>query len=150
MKKNIMIISIVLIGLVLVFNANSWAGRDKGGPQQKWNKSSKQFYKPDDGRRGAPAIQGHRPLPQPAPKFNKPNPRRAPQRFAPKHRNWLHRPYYRPFAPKWHIWQHRHGGVNNPYYGKTERYYAPEDAFSASAVISNTGFLVSVGVSAMH
>ena len=158
MKKMIIIASVAIIGLVLAATTNSWAQRDSVGKRdqdrsghfQKWNKSANQFYQPNPGRSSAPGIQHHRPAPRPAPKLYRPDHRREPQRFAPKHRNWPHRPYYRPFAPKRHYWWHRHRAFKNRHYGKTEHHYAPEDAFSASAAISNTGFLVSIGVSETH
>ena len=145
MKKNIIIISIALIGLILVFNSNSWAASNRGGPHQKWNKPSNAIDKPDRGRSSAPGIQHHRPVHRSIPRFHRPDHHRAPYRFAPKPRPWFHRPFYRPFLPKRHFWQHHHGAVMNNDYSSAGS-YALEDEFSASATISNAGFSVSVGV----
>jgi hypothetical protein len=142
MKKNIMIISIALIGLILVFSGNSWAARNGSGPYQKWDKPSNPAHKPNHGRNLAPGIQNDRPKPQPIPRFHRPYPPRAPYRLAPQYRHWRQRPFYRPFGHR------HHAGVNeiNNYYSRVERYYTPEDEFGASATISDTGFSVSVGV----
>ena len=148
MKKNSIIISIALIGLILVFNGNSWAASNRGGPHQnqKWDRPSNAIDKPDRGRSSAPGIQHHRPGDRFSPRLHKPDYHRGPYRFAPKPRPWFHRPFYRPFQPKRHFWQHHRGAAANNYYSKANRYYTPGDEFSASATISDTGFAVSVGV----
>ena len=147
MKKNIMIISIALIGFILAFNGQSWAASNKGGAYQKWNKSSKAISKPDRVRSSAPGIQYQRPQHRFIPRLHQINNRRAPYRFAPKTRPWFRRPFYRPFHPKRYFRQQHHGSANSNYYRIAQRDYAPAGRFSAAATISNTGFLFSVGVS---
>jgi hypothetical protein len=151
MKKNSMIICIALIALVLVFNVNSWAASNRGGPRQnqKWDKPANAMDKPDRGRSWAPRFQHHRPEGRFSPRLLKPDHHRAPYRFAPKPRPWFHRPFYRPFQPRWNLRRQHHGAVMNTYY-RSAGSYAPEDAFSASATLSNTGFAVSVGVRATN
>ena len=145
MKKNIVIISMVLIGLILVFNGNSWAARLGGGPQQKWDNPPNADNNSDRGRSWAPGIQHDRSADRFTPQLHRRDHYRAPYRFAPKYRHWNHRPFYRPFHHKRYYWRPYHGAVINNYYGSAES-YAPEDEFSASATVSDTGFSVSVAV----
>jgi len=97
----------------------------------------------------------HRPAYRSGPKFQRRHHYRPPYRYKPK---FPRRHHYR--APNWHgprfrHWRHRpvyrrphHSVVKeiNHYYGSAEGYSAPEDEFSASATITDTGFSVSVGV----
>ena len=141
MKKKIMLISVVLIGFVMALAANSWAQResvgkrngDRSGHFQKLDKPA--IHKFDRERAGADHIRGHQYGPAKGfrYKFHKRPFNRAPHRFGPKFR-------YR---------QHRHPGVNHitNYYGATESYAEPEEAFLASASVSDSGFSFSVGVS---
>jgi hypothetical protein len=72
----------------------------------------------------------------------------VPNRFRPKYRHWRHRPVRRPGHPRPFFKRNRHSVVNqvNNYYSNAESYSEPEDEFSASASISDTGFSVSIGV----
>ena len=128
MKKMILLISVAMIGSILVLTSNSFAGRERGGHHhygrgghyQKWNK----------------------------PVYHKPHYSPA-HRFRPKYRPWRHRPVYRPGHPRRYYRGPHHTVVQevNNYYSSAEGYAAPEDEFTASASISDTGFSFSVGVS---
>ena len=141
MKKKIIIISVVLIGLVMVLTANSWAQResvgkrygDRNGHFQKLDKPA--IHKFDRERVGADHIRDHQNGPAKGFKY----------KF---HKRPLYRAPHR-FGPKFRLWQHRHPGVNHitNYYGATESYAEPEEAFLASASVSDSGFSFSVGVS---
>ena len=148
MKKNIMIISITLIGFILAAGGNLWAANYGSGPHPKWDKPSYSGNRPDHGRSFVPGNTPDRPVHELTPRIHKPYPNRAPYRFAPKYRPWLRRPFFRPFRPKGFFGPRHHAEVNeiNNYYSDTERYSVPEDEFNASATISDTGFSVSVGV----
>ena len=132
MKKKIIIISVVLIGFVMVLTANSWAQRESIGKRQ--GDRSNHFQKWDK-----PANQ----------KFNRGQHYRAPQRFGPKFRFLRHRPTNRHVYPKRFFWRHRHSAENHTtnYYSTAESYALPEEAFMASAAVSDSGFSISVGVS---
>jgi hypothetical protein len=72
-------------------------------------------------------------------------------------RPWRHRPVYRHYRPGRFYRHHRPGRfyrrphhsvvkeINN-YYSSAESYSEPEDEFTASATISDSGFEFSVGV----
>jgi hypothetical protein len=123
----------VVIGSILVLTNNSYAARekrnryqDRGGHYQKW-------HKPAYDKHG-PAWRHHL--------------KRHPYRPADGIRHKQYRWYLRP------IYRHGHPGrfhqtvvreINN-YYSSTESYAEPEDEFSASASISDTGFSITVGV----
>jgi hypothetical protein len=157
MKKKIIIISVALIGFVLALTANSWAQResggkrhgDRGGHFQKWNKSA--IHKFDRHRGKTYHFRGHQygPAKRFKPKFHKRHHYRAPLRFGPKFRLWRHRPTQRRAYPKRFFWRHRHSAVNHTahYYSTAASYAVAEEAFLASASVSDSGFSVSVGVS---
>jgi hypothetical protein len=157
MKKKIIIISVALISFVLALNANSWAQResvgkhrkDRGGHFQKTDKPAVDKFDRDKGR--AFHSRGHKygPAKRFKPKFHKGRVYRAPHRYGPKYRFWRHRPMHRHVGPKRFFWRHRHSAVNHitNYYSTAENYAVPEEAFQASAAVSDSGFSVSVGVS---
>jgi hypothetical protein len=149
MQKNIMIISIALIGLVLVFSGNTWAAGNKGGSYQKWDKPSNLNIRQDHGRSLRPGIRHDPPEHRYIPRFNRPDPYRAPYRLAPKYRPWRQQPFFRPFHPGRNYWRHHRGAANKKFY-RSSGSYVPQDEFSASAFISDTGFAVSVGVRDMN
>jgi len=137
MKKKLIIISVAFVGLVLAISGNSWAQResvgqrhqDRGGHFQKWDKPA--AHKFDRGR-GQAYRRGDR--------HNRPA-----HRFRPhlQKRHQIHKQhrYWRPGLPKWHYWRHRRPAVMHRHYGSAG------NAFQASAAVSDSGFLVSVGVS---
>ena len=137
MKKKLVIISVVFIGFVLAVTANSWAQRDsvgqrhqdRGGHSQKWDKPA--AHKFDRGR-GQDYRGGDR--------HNRPA-----HHFRPhlQKRHQIHKQhrYWRPGLPKWRYWRHRRPAVMHRHYGSAE------NAFQASAAVSDSGFLVSLGVS---
>jgi hypothetical protein len=157
MKKKIIIICVVFIGFVLALTANSWAQResagkphgDRGGHFQKWDKPA--IHKIDRNRVRADHLKGHQngPAKRFKPKFHKRPVYRAPHRFGPKFRFWRHRPTNGRAYPKRFLWRHRHSAVNHTvhYYSTAASYAVPEEAFMASASVSDSGFSVSVGVS---
>jgi hypothetical protein len=157
MKKKIIIISVVFIGFVLAITANSWAQResagkrhgDRGGHFQKWDKPAIHKFDRDRARRDH--LRGHQngPAKRFKPKFHKRHHYRAPHRFGPKYRIWRHRPTQRRPYPKRFFWRHRHSALNHSvrYYSTAESYAVPEEAFLASASVSDSGFSVSIGVS---
>ena len=177
MKKKIIIISVVLIGFIVALTSNSWAERerggdrrpDRGGRSEEFNGPGNQDFDRDRVRDRNPGNQTRRDFNRPGPrfkhkfpkgrhsrpayrskpKFNRRHLRAVPNRFRPKHRQWRHRPVYRHGRPKPFFMRQRHSVVNqvNNYYSNAESYSEPEDEFSASASISDTGFSVSVGVS---
>jgi hypothetical protein len=177
MRKKIIIISVVLIGFIVALTSNSWAERerggdrrpDRGGRSEEFNGPGNQDFDRDRVRDRNPGNQTRRHFNRPGPrfrhkslkgrhyrpayrskpKFHRRHPRAVPNRFRPKHRQWRHRPVYRHGRPKPFFKRQRHSVVNqvNNYYSNAESYSAPEDEFSASASISDTGFSVSVGVS---
>ena len=138
MKKMILLISVAMIGSILVLTSNSFAGRERGGHHhygrgghyQKWNK-------PVYHKHGWTGGHHHKLHYSPA------------HRFRPKYRLWRHRPVYRPGHPRRYYRRPHHTVVQevNNYYSSAESYAAPEDEFTASASISDTGFSFSVGVS---
>ncbi len=131
MKKMILLISVAMIGSILVLTSNSFAAREKGGHHQKWNKPV--YHKQGWTRGHHPKLHHYSPA----------------HRFTPKYRPWRHRPVYRPGHPRRYYRRPHHTvtqEVNN-YYSSAESYAAPEDEFTASASISDTGFSFSVGVS---
>lgn len=149
MKKNIVIISVVIFGFVMALSGNSWAQRERSGKRlnnggkqfQKWDQPAVHQLKRAGGPAHLPADRNYRPVNRIKPKFNRGHNYRAPVRFGPKYRYW--RPQFRrPFFKGRH-----HRPVINNYYGSTEGYAEPEEAFQASASVSDTGFSVSVGVS---
>lgn len=136
MKKTL-IISVALIGLVVAVTGNSWAQRenvgqrhpDRGGQLQKWDKPKVHKFDRDRGRvyrRGTPP---HHPN-----QYFRPHMQKRQQIHK------LHR-YWRPDLPKWRYRWHRRPAVIHKYYGSAE------NAFQASAAISDSGFAFSVGVS---
>jgi hypothetical protein len=156
MKKKI-IISVIFIGFVLALTANSWAQREsvgkhhkaRGGNFQKWDKPAVDKF--DRGKGRAFHSGGHKygPAKRFKPKFRKGHVYRAPHRYGPKYRFRRHRPMHRHVGPKRFFWRHRHSAVNHitNYYSTAENYAVPEEAFQASAAVSDSGFSVSVGVS---
>jgi hypothetical protein len=123
---------------------------NRPGPRSKPNFNKRPHYRP--GYRSGHKFnkrQHYRPAYRSKPKFHRRHPRAVPNRFRPKHRQWRQRPVYRHGRPKPFSRRQRHSVVNqvNNYYSNAESYSAPEDEFSASAAISDTGFSVSVGVS---
>ena len=141
MKKKIIIISVVLIGLVMVLTANSWAQResagkrrgDRSGHFQKWDKPG--VHKFDRERLRTDHIRGHQY--GPAKGFK--------HKF---HKRYFYRAPHR-FAPKFRFWRHRHPAVNHitNYHSTAKNYAMPQEAFLASASVSDGGFSVTVGVS---
>ena len=139
MKKRIILISVVLIGFVLAVSANSWAEReevgkrhrDGGGQFEKWDKPAVNKFQRDRGQVYHPKQRNYRPVHRFKPKFHK-------------------GPHYGRPQPKWYRyrhWQdHRRPVVHN-YYSSVENYTEPEDEFHASATVSDSGFVVSVGMS---
>jgi hypothetical protein len=156
MKKKI-IISVIFIGFVLALTANSWAQResvgkrhgDRGGHSQKWDRPAVPKFDRDSGRAYHSRGNQYGPVKRFKPKFHKRHLYRAPHRFGPKYRFWRHRPTQRSVYPKRFFWQHRHSAVNHMtnYYSTAESYAAPEEAFQASAAVSDSGFSILVGVS---
>ena len=138
MKKMILLISVAMIGSILALTSNSFAARERGGHHhygrgghyQKWNK-------PVYHKHGWTGGHHHKLYYSPAP------------RFRPKYRPWRYRPVYRPSHPRRYYRRPHHTVVQevNNYYSSAESYAAPEDEFTASASISDTGFSFSVGVS---
>jgi hypothetical protein len=137
MKKKFILIRVVLIGFVLAVTVNSWAQRDsvgqrhqdRGGNFQKWDKPAVQKFERDRGRVYRPGNPHNRPAHHFRPHLQK------------RHQiHKLHR-YWRPGLPKWRYWRHHRPAVINRHYGSAE------NAFQASAAISDSGFAVSVGVS---
>ncbi|MEJ2727903.1 MAG: hypothetical protein P8185_05210 [Deltaproteobacteria bacterium] len=157
MKKRIIIISVVLIGFIMVLTANSWAQRENAGKRrgdrsdhfQKWDKPA--IHKFDRERVRADRNRGHQYGPAKGfkQKTYKNHLYRAPNRLSPKFRFWQHWPTNRRVYPKRFLWRNRHSAVNhiNNYYGAADSYAASEEAFLASASVSDSGFSVSVGVS---
>ena len=160
MKKKIIMISVVLIGFIVALTTNSWAQRerggdgrpDRGGRVEEFNGPGNQDFDRDRVRDRDRGNQTRRDFNRPAyrskHKFHRRYPWGVPNRFRPKYRHWRHRPVYRHGHPKPFFKRHRHSAVNqvNNYYSNAESYSEPEDEFSASASISDTGFSVSVGV----
>lgn len=175
MKKKIIIISIVLIGFMVAFTSNSWAQRERGGDRrgnrgdhvQKWNGSGDRHFDRDRIRDRGPRHQPRRHFDRPGPrfksKFHKRHPNRPAYRYkkfmrrnhyrAPywkrhKFRPWRHRPVYRHYRPGRFYRRPHHSVVKeiNHYYSSAESYSEPEDEFTASATISDSGFEFSVGV----
>ena len=146
MNKKIIIISVALIGFVLTLTSNSWAQRERagkryqngGGHFQKWDRPAVQKFNRNRGPAHRPGGRHYRPVQRFKPKFHGRHHYRRPYRFGPKYRH--------PF-PKRYFWRHHRRPVVNNYYGSTESYVAREDAFQASASVSDTGFSVSVGAS---
>jgi hypothetical protein len=159
MKKKIIIIGVVLIGFMVALTSNSWAQRERGGDRrpdrgdqfQTRNGSGDRDFDRDRFRERGPRNHSGRNFYQPGPrfksKFHRPSHYRPSHRFKPKfHRRhglkfwrWRHRPVYR---------RPHHSVVKeiNHYYSSAESYPEPEDEFTASATITDTGFSVSVGV----
>jgi len=177
MQKKIIIISVVLIGFIVALTSNSWAERERGGDRRPdrsgrsaefngpgnqdidrdrvrdrdpGNQTRRHFNRPVPGFKHK-SLKGrhYRPAYLPKSKFHRRHPRAVPNRFRPKYDRWRHRPVYRHGLPKPFYKRQRHSAVNqvNNYYSNAESYSAPEDEFTASASISDTGFSVSVGVS---
>lgn len=160
MKKKIIIISVVLIGFIVALTGNSWAQRERGGDRrsdqgnqfQKRNGSGDRDFARDRIRDRGPRNQSRRDFNRPGPrfksKFNKRHQYRAPYRRGPKFRPGRHRPVYRHGRPGRFYRRPHHSVVKeiNNYYSSAESYSEPEDEFTASATISDTGFAFSVGV----
>jgi len=162
MKKKIIIISVVLIGFIVALSSNSWAQRERGGgPRpdrdghfQKRNGSGDRdfdrdrFGERDSGPRNPSGQHFNRPGPRFKSKFHRPHHYRMPYRYGPKFRPRRHRPVYRHGHPGWIYRRPHHSLVKeiNNYYSSSESYSEPEDEFTASASISDTGFSVTVGV----
>ena len=176
MKKKIIMISVVLIGFIVALTTNSWAQRERGGdgrpdrggrveefngPEDKdfdrdrvrdrnrGNHTRRDFNRPGPRFKNKLHKRDHyRPAYRSKHKFYQRHPWGMPNRFRPKYRHWRHRPVYRHGHPRPFLKRNLHSGVNqvNNYYSNAESYSAPEDEFSASASISDTGFSVSVGV----
>ena len=176
MKKKIIIISVVLIGVMAALTSNSWAKRDKGGgghpdrggrfedfnrsgnhdsdrdrvrDRNPRNYTRRDFKRPEPGfkhklHKGNP----HRPVYRSGPKFHRRHHDRPPYWHGPKFRHWRHRPVHRHGHPGRFYRRPQQSVVKeiNHYYGSAESYSEPEDEFSASATITDTGFSVSVGV----
>lgn len=170
--KQKFIISIVLIGFMVALSGNSWAQRERGGdrrPDQsgrvekfsgsenpdfdrnsvhkrdRGNQTRRDFNRPGPGSnhklQKRPAYGSQHP-------FQRRHPWGVPNRFKPKHRHWRHLPANRRPHPKPFFKRYRHSVLNqvNNYYSNAESYSEPEDEFTASALVSDTGFSVSVGV----
>lgn len=160
MKKKIIIISVVLIGFIVALSSNSWAQRERGGDRrpdggnhfQKWKGSGDHNFDRDRIPNRGPRVQSkphfNRPGSLVKSKFHKRQHYRPPYRYKPKFKPWFHRPIYRHGYPNRFYRRPHHSMVKeiNNYYGSTESYYAPEDEFTASATITDTGFAFSVGV----
>ena len=176
MKKKIIIISVVLIGFIVALTGNSWAQRERGGDRrsdqgnqfQKRNGSGDRDFARDRIRDRGPRNQSRRDFNRPGPrfkskfnqrhhqrpayrfkpKFNRRHQYRAPYRRGPKFRPGRHRPVYRHGRPGRFYRRPHHSVVKeiNNYYSSAESYSEPEDEFSASATITDTGFAFSVGV----
>ena len=156
MKKKIIIISVALIGFVLAVTSNSWAGRervgtrhqDRGGNFQRGAEPAVHKFNRNRGQAYQPRRQHDRPVHRFKPKFHKRDHYRAPYRFGPKYR-YRHRPAYRHAPNKRFFRRNRHSVINQitNYYSNAESYAAPQDAFQASASVSDSGFSISVGVS---
>ena len=167
MKKKIIIISVVLIGFIVALTGNSWAQRERGGDRradrgnqfQNRNGSGDRDFDRDRIRDRGPRNQSRRDFNRPGPrfksKFNQRRHQRPAYRFKPKFNRRHH--YRAPFRhrPKFRPGRHRpvyrrphHSVVKeiNNYYSSAESYSEPEDEFSASATITDTGFAFSVGV----
>jgi len=133
MKKTILILCMVAIGSILVLTNNSYASREKpthyygrGGYYQKWNKPA--YDKHGWARRHH--LKRHHYHPAHGIRY--------------KHHRWYLKPIYRHGHPgRFHHTVVRE--INN-YYSSTESYAEPEDEFSASASVSDTGFSFTVGV----
>ena len=171
MKKKI-VISVLLIGFIVALTSNSWAQRERGGDRrpdrggriEEFNRPADKDFDRDrdrgnhtrrDFNRPGPRFKHklhkgrhYRPAYRSKHKFHRRYPWGVPKRLRPKYRHWRHRPVYRHGHPRPFFRRNHHSGVNqvNNYYSNTESYSAPEDEFSASATISDTGFSVSVGV----
>ena len=176
MKKKIIIISVVLIGFVVALSSNSWAQRERGGDrradrgdqfQSRNGSGDRDFdrdrirdrgprnHSRDNFSRPGPRFKSkshngyrHRPAYRHKSKFQRRNHYRAPYRHRPKLRPWRHRPVYRHYRPGRFYRRPHHSVVKeiNNYYSSAESYSEPEDEFSASATISDSGFEFSVGV----
>ena len=133
MKKTILILCMVVIGSILVLTNNSYAAREKrthyqgrGGHYQKWHKPA--YHKHGPAWRHHLKRRHHYPA----------------HGIRHKHHCWYLRPIYRHGHPgRFHRPVVRE--INN-YYSGTESYAEPEDEFSASASVSDTGFSITVGV----
>ena len=133
--------------------------RDRGNHTRRdFNRPGPRFkHKFPKGRHYGPAYRSkhkfqrrhnYRPAYRSKHKLHRRHHRAVPNRFKPKYRHWRHRPVYRNGHPKPFFKRNRHSVVNqvNNYYSNAESYSEPEDEFSASASISDTGFSVSIGV----
>ncbi len=132
MKKKILIVSIALIGLILVFTGHSFAASKKGGHYQKWDKPAAHHYAPD---------RGHHPGSRPY---------LVKHRHGPKHHGWHHPRFHRRDHHRWVRGRPHRTVVRqiNNYYISDHGYYEPQDHLSVDAFVSDTGFSISVGVSA--
>jgi hypothetical protein len=130
---------------------NHDSDRDRVRDRDRGNHTRRDFNRPGPRfKHKSPKGRHYRPAYRSKPKFHRRHPRAVPNRFRPKYRHWRHRPVYRQGRPKPFSMRQRHSVVNqvNNYYSNAESYSAaPEDEFTASASISDTGFSVSVGVS---
>ena len=180
MKKKIILISVVLVGFIVAFSSNSWAQRERGGDRrghrgdhfQKWHGSGDRHVDRGRIRDRGPRNHHRRDFYRPGPrfkskfhkrhhhrpayrykKFHRRHHYRAPYRWhRPKFRHWRHRPVHRHYRPWRHYRRPHHSVVKeiNHYYGNAESYYEPEDEFTASATITDSGFAFSVGVKETH
>jgi len=176
MRKKIIIISVVLIGFIVVLTTNSWAERERGGDRRpdrgsrveefkgpgdkdldrdrvrdrdRGNQTRRDFNRPGPRFKNKfPKGRHYGPADRSKHKFQRRHHRAVPNRFRPKYRHWRHRPVYRNGHSRPFFKRNRHSVVNqvNNYYSNAESYSEPEDEFSASASISDTGFSVSIGV----
>jgi hypothetical protein len=126
-----------MIGSILVLTSNSFAAREKRGHHHSRNGHYQKWHKPSHYKHGW--AWGHHP---------KRHHYRPAHGFRNKHHRWHRRPIYRHGHPRRHHGRNQHTVVReiNNYYGSTESYVEPEDEFSASASVSDTGFSFTVGV----
>ena len=155
MKKKIIITSAVLIGFVLAVTGNSMAQRERVGQRhldksiqfQRGDRPAVGEFNQDRGRAHHPGYHKLGPVQRFKSKSYRGHPYRAPHRFGPKYRFWRHRPAHRQAYPKRLFWRNRTSAVNHitNYYSTAESYASPEEAFHASASVSDSGFSVSAG-----
>ena len=114
MKKKIIIISVILIGVIVVLNSNSWAERersgdrrpDRGGRFEGFNPPGNRDFDRHRVREREPRNPTRRDFHRPGPRFNHKFHRRDHYRPADRFKHKFHRrhnygPAYR-YNPKWH------------------------------------------------
>ena len=166
MKKKIIVITISLMAFAIALAGNSWAARERGGNRHldrgdRFQRADnpvdrghfrgrgnghiprRNFVRPEPGFKHKYFKRHHyRPAHRFMPKHYKGRHYRAPHRFHPKFRHRRHRPVYRRGHPGHFKWRHSHSVVKeiNNYYGSTDDYALPAEAFQASASVSDSGF----------